>query len=46
MDIIDTNKTRMARLSASNAELFEQVQALDWEELTSALDECVFKKDP
>ena len=46
MDIIDTNKTRMARLSASNAELFEQVQALDWGELTSALDECVFKKDP
>ena len=46
MDIIDTNKTRMARLSATNAELFEQVQALDWDELTSALNECVFNKDP
>ena len=43
MHIIDTNKTRMSRLSSSNAELFKQVQALDWDELESALNECVFK---
>ncbi len=45
MHIIDTNKTRMSRLSSSSAELFKQVQTLDWDELKSALNECVFKKD-
>ena len=35
----------MSRLSSSSAELFKQVQALDWDELKSALNECVFKKD-
>tara|TARA_B110000003_G_scaffold56359_1_gene56385 strand:- start:6871 stop:8220 length:1350 start_codon:yes stop_codon:yes gene_type:complete len=35
----------MSRLSSSSAELFKQVQTLDWDELKSALNECVFKKD-
>jgi UDP-N-acetylglucosamine/UDP-N-acetylgalactosamine diphosphorylase len=45
MDIIDTNKTRMARLSAGNVELSKQVQDLDWDELISALNECILHKD-
>ena len=45
MDIIDTNKTRMSRLSEENPALSKQVEDLDWDELRSALNECIFKKD-
>ena len=45
MDIIEKNKTRMSRLSEKNPALSKQVEALDWNELKSALNECVFEKD-
>jgi UDP-N-acetylglucosamine/UDP-N-acetylgalactosamine diphosphorylase len=45
MDITEKNKTRMSRLAASSPELSKQIEALDWGELRSALDECIFKKD-
>ena len=45
MDIIEKNKTRMAHLSESSAELSKQIKALDWNELSSALNECIFQKE-
>jgi UDP-N-acetylglucosamine/UDP-N-acetylgalactosamine diphosphorylase len=45
MDIIEKNKIRMAHHSENSAELSKQIEALDWNELTSALDECIFQKD-
>ena len=45
MDIINKNKARMAQLSKNSAELSKQIKALDWNELTSALNECIFQKE-
>ena len=45
MDIIEKNKTRMAHLSENSAELAKQLEALDWNELKSALNECIFQKE-
>ena len=45
MDIIEKNKTRMAHLSENSAELSKQIEALDWNELKSALNECIFQKE-
>lgn len=45
MDIIEKNKTRMTHFTESSVELSKQIKALDWNELTSALNECIFKKD-
>mgnify|MGYP001423992671 FL=1 len=45
MDIIEKNKIRMAHHSENSVELSKQIEALDWNELTSALDECIFQKD-
>jgi UDP-N-acetylglucosamine/UDP-N-acetylgalactosamine diphosphorylase len=45
MDIIEKNKIRMAHHSENSAELSKQIEALDWNEFTSALDECIFQKD-
>ena len=45
MDIIEKNKTRMAHLSESSVELSKQIKALDWNELSSALNECIFQKE-
>jgi UDP-N-acetylglucosamine/UDP-N-acetylgalactosamine diphosphorylase len=45
MDVIERNKLRMNELAASNPRLAEQVDALDWDELKAALEECIFKKE-
>jgi hypothetical protein len=45
MDIIEENKTRMAHLSENSAELAKQLEALNWNELKSALNECIFQKE-
>ena len=45
MDIIEKNKTRMTHFSESSAELSKQIEALDWNELKSALNECIFQKE-
>ena len=45
MDIIEKNKTRMTHFSESSAELSKQIDALDWNELKSALNECIFQKE-
>ena len=45
MDVIEKNKLRMNELAASNPRLAEQVDALDWDGLEAALEECIFNKD-
>ena len=35
----------MSRLSEENPTLSKQVESLDWDELRSAINECIFKKD-
>ena len=45
MDIIEKNKTQMVHLSENSAELSKQIEALDWNELKSALNECIFQKE-
>ena len=45
MDIIEKNKTRMTHFSESSAELSKQIETLDWNELKSALNECIFQKE-
>ncbi|MBT3638062.1 MAG: UDPGP type 1 family protein [Opitutae bacterium] len=45
MDVIEKNKLRMNELAASNPRLAKQVDALDWDELAAALEECIFEKD-
>ena len=45
MDIIEKNKSRMSRLSKKSPALSRQVESLDWDELRSAINECIFKKD-
>ena len=45
MDIIEKNKTRMTHFSESSAELSKQIDALDWNDLKSALNECIFQKE-
>ena len=45
MDIIEKNKSRILELSSNREKLRAQVESLDWEELTTALDECLFKKN-
>jgi UDP-N-acetylglucosamine/UDP-N-acetylgalactosamine diphosphorylase len=45
MDIIEKNKARMAHLSENSAVLAKQLEALDWNELKSALNECIFQKE-
>ena len=45
MDIIEKNKSRIFELSSNREKLRAQVESLDWEELTTALDECLFKKN-
>jgi UDP-N-acetylglucosamine/UDP-N-acetylgalactosamine diphosphorylase len=45
MDIIEENKTRMAHLSENSAELAKQLEALNWNEFKSALNECIFQKE-
>ena len=44
MDVIEKNKLRMNELAEGNAALAKQVNALDWDELETALEECIFKK--
>ena len=44
MDVIEKNKLRMNELAEGNAALAKQVDALDWDELETALEECIFKK--
>ena len=45
MDIIEKNKSRIFELSVNQEKLRVQAESLDWEELATALDECVFKKN-
>ena len=45
MDVIEKNKLRMNELTESNPRLAGQVDALDWDELEAALEECIFKKE-
>ena len=45
MDIIEKNKSRIFELSVNQQKLRVQVESIDWEELTTALDECIFKKN-
>jgi UDP-N-acetylglucosamine/UDP-N-acetylgalactosamine diphosphorylase len=45
MDVIEKNKLRMNELAASDPRLAEQVDALDWDELQAAVEECIFKKE-
>ena len=45
MDIIEKNKSRIFELSVNQEKLRVQVESLDWEELATALDECIFKKN-
>ncbi len=43
MDVIEKNKLRMNQLSASAPKLAKQIEVLDWDELTVALNECIFQ---
>ena len=45
MDVIEKTKLRMGELAAGNPQLAEQVDALDWNELKTAVDECIFNKE-
>ena len=45
MDVIEKNKLRMKELAVGNPALAKQVDALDWDELGAALEECIFNKD-
>ena len=45
MDVLEKNKLRMNELAAGNPALSKQVDALDWDELGAALEECIFKKE-
>ena len=45
MGVIEKNKLRMRELAASNPQLAEQVDALDWNELKTAVDECIFREE-
>ncbi len=45
MDIIEKNQQRMFKLSSQSPHLAKQVEELDWSELESALEECIFNKD-
>ena len=45
MDIIEKNQQRMFKLSSQSPHLAKQVEELDWSELESALEECIFTKD-
>ena len=45
MEVIQRNKLRMRKLAATNSNLSQQVETLDWDELETALMECIFKKD-
>ena len=45
MDIIEKNKSRIFELSVNQEKLRVQAESLDWEELATALDECIFKKN-
>ena len=44
IEIIEKNKLRMNNLAAERPQLAEQVEALDWQELQAALEECIFKE--
>ncbi len=44
IEIIEKNKLRMNNLAAERPKLAEQVEALDWQELQAALEECIFKE--
>jgi len=44
IEIIEKNKLRMNNLAAEIPQLAEQVEALDWQELQAALEECIFKE--
>jgi UDP-N-acetylglucosamine/UDP-N-acetylgalactosamine diphosphorylase len=45
MDITKKNQLRMNELTPNNCGLAKQVEALDWEELKIALNECIVNKD-
>ena len=45
MDIIEKNKSRIFELSVNQEKLRAQVESLDWEELATALEECILKKN-
>ena len=45
MDIIEKNKRRIFELSVNQENLRVQTESLDWDELATALDECIFKKN-
>ena len=45
MDITKKNQLRMNKLTPNNCGLAKQVEALDWEELKIALNECIVNKD-
>ena len=44
IDVIERNKLRMSSLAANCPQLAEQVDALDWDELQAAVEECIFKE--
>ena len=43
--VIERNKLRMNSLAANCPQLAEQVDALDWDELQAAVEECIFKEE-
>jgi UDP-N-acetylglucosamine/UDP-N-acetylgalactosamine diphosphorylase len=45
MDIIEKNQQRIMELASTSPHLAKQVEELDWSELESALEECIFTKD-
>ena len=42
MEVIQRNKLRMRKLAATNSNLSQQVETLDWDELETAVMECIF----
>jgi UDP-N-acetylglucosamine/UDP-N-acetylgalactosamine diphosphorylase len=44
MDIIEKNQQWINKLASTNLNLAKQVEQLDWTELKSALEECIFDK--
>ena len=45
MDIIERNQQRMNELASTSPHLAKQVKELNWSEVRSALEECIFNKE-